>query len=65
MNDELRKLKEFNDQLCAENDRLLEQRTMLVEALQQVIDLPEDSLIHFKVARRALARLGKADDGSN
>ena len=54
---ELISVKKFNDQLCAVNDQLLEQRTMLVEALQQVIDLPEDSLIHFKVARKALAKL--------
>jgi hypothetical protein len=26
----------------------------LVEALKQIIDLPEDSRIHYKVARKAL-----------
>jgi hypothetical protein len=52
--------REAYNQLCAVNDQLLEQRTALVEALQQVIDLPEDSLIHFKVARRALAKLKEA-----
>lgn len=33
------------------------QNAELIEALQQIIDLPEDSRIHYKVARRALAKV--------
>lgn len=36
--------------------RLHEVNAELVEALHQIIDLPEDSRIHYKVARRALAK---------
>lgn len=41
--DELRRLHSVNAQL--------------LEALQQIIDLPEDSRIHYKVARRAIAAI--------
>lgn len=44
-------------------DILREQRTILVEALEQIFDLPEDSRIHYKIARRALAKVtGEEDD---
>lgn len=41
---------------AAELRRLHEVNAELVEALQQIIDLPEDSRIHYKVARKALAK---------
>ena len=36
--------------------RLHKVNTELLEALHQIIDLPEDSRIHYKVARKALAK---------
>jgi len=41
---------------AAELRRLHEVNAELVEALKQIIDLPEDSRIHYKVARRAIAK---------
>lgn len=38
-----------------EIDRLTLINAQLLEALEQIIDLPEDSRIHYKVARRAIA----------
>lgn len=35
--------------------RLERINAQLLEALEQIIDLPEDSRIHYKVARRAIA----------
>ena len=44
-------------------DILRDQRTILVEALEQIFDLPEDSRIHYKIARKALAKVtGEEDD---
>jgi hypothetical protein len=44
-------------QADAELRRLHEVNAELVEALKQIIDLPEDSRIHYKVARRAIAKV--------
>jgi hypothetical protein len=42
--------------LVAEDLRQLRNaNAQLLEGLQQIIDLPEDSRIHYKVARRAIA----------
>lgn len=38
-----------------EVERLHSVNAQLLEALEQIIDLPEDSRIHYKVARRAIA----------
>ena len=38
-----------------EVERLHRVNAQLLEALEQIIDLPEDSRIHYKVARRAIA----------
>lgn len=47
--------KDPRDRLAADElRRLHEVNAELVEALHQIIDLPEDSRIHYKVARRAL-----------
>ena len=43
-------------QAAAELRRLHEVNAELVEALKQIIDLPEDSRIHYKAARRAIAK---------
>ena len=40
---------------AAELRRLHSVNAQLLEALEQIIDLPEDSRIHYKVARRAIA----------
>ena len=59
---ELRRLREENEdhiqQLRKEQlevERLHRVNAQLLEALEQIIDLPEDSRIHYKVARRAIA----------
>jgi hypothetical protein len=59
---ELRCLHELNESLRDQNTELdkacakLEAvNAQLLTALQQIIDLPEDSRIHYKVARRAIA----------
>ena len=44
------------EQAATELRRLHEVNAELVEALKQIIDLPEDSRIHYKVARRAIAK---------
>jgi hypothetical protein len=44
------------EQAATELRRLHEVNSELVEALKQIIDLPEDSRIHYKVARRAIAK---------
>jgi hypothetical protein len=42
---------------AAELRRLHSMNQELVEALHQIIALPEDSRIHYKVARKALAKV--------
>jgi hypothetical protein len=42
-------------------DRLHEVNQELVEALHQIIALPEDSRIHYKVARKALAKARRTE----
>jgi hypothetical protein len=41
---------------AAELRRLHDVNAELVEALKQIHDLPEDSRIHYKVARKAIAK---------
>ena len=67
---ELRRLHEQNELLIAANKdsmdhfnvlmvdhkKLHEVNVELLEALKQIIALPEDSHIHYKVARKALAK---------
>ena len=59
-------LVEFNDQLCAENDRLLEQRTELVEAVEAALSDDQPYIEKCKAAlakaqgETALQRLNKA-----
>ena len=43
-------------QAATELRRLHEVNAELVEALKQIIDLPEDSRIHYKAARRAITK---------
>jgi predicted nucleotidyltransferase len=54
----MRKMKTELDiaETTAELRRLHEMNAELVETLQQIIDLPEDSRIHYKVARKAIAK---------
>ena len=47
---------DYKHKAAAELRRLHEVNAELVEALQQIIDLPEDSRIHYKVARKAIAK---------
>jgi len=44
-----------NVKRAAELRHLHSVNAQLLEALEQIIDLPEDSRIHYKVARRAIA----------
>jgi hypothetical protein len=44
------------EQAATELRRLYEVNAELVEALKQIIDLPEDSRIHYKAARRAITK---------
>jgi hypothetical protein len=46
----------YADELEQERKRLHEVNAELVEALKQIIDLPEDSRIHYKAARRAITK---------
>jgi len=50
-------------QAAVELRRLHEVNAELVEALQQIIDLPEDSRIHYKVARKALHKATGENNG--
>ena len=45
------------EKAAAELRRLHTLNAELVESLQQIIDLPEDSRIHYKVARKALVKI--------
>lgn len=48
---------------AAELRRLHKVNEDLMDALRQIIDLPEDSRIHYKVARKALAKAtGEQDE---
>jgi hypothetical protein len=53
--DALETLSPLERDAAAELRRLTTTNAQLLEALQQIIDLPEDSRIHYKVARRAIA----------
>lgn len=47
----------YGRQAAAELRRLHEVNTELVKALEQITYVPEDSVIHYKVARSALAKV--------
>lgn len=55
--DEIEQVRSTAEYWQAKHDAATEVIDILTEALQQIIDLPEDSRIHYKVARRALAKV--------
>jgi len=54
--DEVKRLKECLYQMQNAAADLSKKNQELVEALEQIVEMPEDSRIHYKVARKALLK---------